>query len=349
MLPGEDGLNQEQDEKRTITVRDVAQKAGVGTSTVSRVINNQTGVHANTRREILKVMLELGYQPHVMAQGLRHQKFPTIGMVVSNITNPLFAAIVQATEACLQQQGYQLLLGITNGDLQKEAIMFETLVRQRVSGIIASVVSDRTDRSLRTALDYHIPVVLLDREIAGLEVDGVTHDYATGSQQAIEYLVNLGHRVIGLIISTAILPGRARLTALQDHMLRLGLSLPAECLCDVKMEAEEGYRAMQGLLALANRPTAVIAGSNQLFVGVLKALREARLRYPDDLSLISYDDVDITRLVDPAITVVTRDLAQFGREAADLILKKVQGGQQETQRRSLPTELLIRESCASPK
>ncbi|MDQ0191570.1 LacI family DNA-binding transcriptional regulator [Alicyclobacillus cycloheptanicus] len=331
------------------TIKDVAQLAGVGTTTVSRVINQSGPVHEDTKRRVLEAMKALDFRPHEIARGLRTNRLPTVGMIVSDISNPLFAEIVQAAHRVLMDKGYHLELGITNGNSTEETQLFQSFVRQGISGIIASLIDD-TRASISSFLrKLPVPVVLLDRQTASPETNVVTNDHARGSVEAVDHLVKLGHRDIALILGSAkTFPGRMRkhaiLTRLADH----GLAVRDEYLHEVELGAAQGHQAMSQLLSLSNRPSAVIIGSNQAFVGALMAIRSANIAYPEDISIISYDDVPLTQLLAPPITIVNRNLQDFGTEAANLLMELIRARSMGARQTILPTWLEIRGSCGPP-
>ncbi|WP_197029336.1 LacI family DNA-binding transcriptional regulator [Alicyclobacillus macrosporangiidus] len=331
---------------RNPTIRDVARLAGVGTTTVSRVINHSGPVHPETRRRVLEAMEKLSFRPHEIARGLRTNRLPTVGMIVSDISNPLFSIIVQSAHRILLDQGYQLQLGITNGDPNEEIQLFESFVRQGISGIIASLIDDTKPTISELLRGVPVPVVLLDRQTVSPDTNVVTNDHAKGSWEAVDYLLNLGHRDIALIIGTSkTFPGRARRKALLSRLEYHGLSLREGYLHEVDLSPSQGYEVMMQLLSHPHRPSAVIVGSNQVFVGVITALREMRLNYPSDISIISYDDVPLTQLLAPPITIVNRSLSDLGTEAAKLVIEQIHAPSSAVRHAILPTWLEVRGSC----
>jgi LacI family transcriptional regulator len=329
------------------TIKDVAQLAGVGIATVSRALNESGPVSEATRKRILEAIEELQFRPDVIARGLRTSKLPTVGMLVSDITNPLFAEIVQAAHEVLIQSGYELVLGITNGKPKEEERALKSFESRGVSGIIASLTNDSNKQTKATIKGMSIPIILLDRQFPDYEMDAVIHEHAKGSEEAVDYLVNLGHKNIGLVLgSSKTFPERLRKDSLLNSLKNHGIKLPDEYIHEL-VNPKDGYSTMINLLDYNNPPTSIIVGNNQIFVGVLKALREKNIKYPDDISIISFDDVSLTQLLEKPVTVIKRDLAGFGKEAAQLLVYKIEDSSKGITKRILPTWLEVRESCKS--
>ncbi|GEO26022.1 LacI family transcriptional regulator [Alicyclobacillus acidoterrestris] len=319
--------------------------AGVGTTTVSRVINNGS-VRADTRSKVLDAMEKLQFHPHVLARGLRTKRIPTVGMIISDISNPLFAEIVQSAHQVLADRGYQLELGITNTNPTEETHLFESFIRQGVSGIIASLTVDSNKKITRFITGLNIPIVLLDRQLVDIDMNVVTNDHAKGSKEAVDYLAALGHTKISLILSSSLTyPGRIRKQSILSQLSSHGITIPECYIHEVSLEPEQGYKSMMKLLNCEDRPTAVIVGSNQIFIGALQAMRQLGIEYPKDISIISFDDIYLTKLLSPDITIVNRNLKDFGAEAAHLVITQIEHPSAGITKRILPTWLEIRGSC----
>jgi len=330
------------------TIKEVAQRAGVSVSTVSRVLNDYPFVSETARRRVLAAMEELEYRPDVAARSMRTGSSHTVGFVVSDISNPLFATIAKGVDSVLVPHGYSLVLANSENDPEHEADLLRALRQRRLDGLIAAVADERAT-GLAERLEGFV-TVLFDRDVPGSSADAVWSDHDAGIGEALERLATLGHRRVALVAgSEGQLGSRARVTAFRHHAHRLGLSECAGLIRSVEPEPEGGERAARELLALAQPPTALIIGHNLLAVGVLEALFGLGVRLPADLSVVACDDVDVTRLYSPRIDVIERDLPELGRASAQLLLERLADPDGPPRRVVLPTRLVARGSVAAPR
>jgi LacI family transcriptional regulator len=330
------------------TIREVATRAGVSVSTVSRVLNDYPFVSDDARARVLQAMEELDYRPDVAARSMRTGTSRAVGFVVSDISNPLFATIAKGVDAVLHPHGYSLVLANSENDPGREAGLLSALRQRRVDGLIAAV-SDESATSLARRLD-DFATVLFDREVPGSTADAVCSDHETGIREALERLAGLGHRRVALVAgSQHQLGSRARTVAFEQHARRLSLSIDGTVLLAAEASRQTGHGFGRALLALADPPTAVVIAHNQLTVGVLEAFREQGVVIPRDLSVIGCDDVDAIRLHSPRIDVVERDLLELGGASARLLLERLADRDAPPRRIVLPTRLVCRESSAAPR
>lgn len=330
-------------------LKDVAAHAGVSVSTVSRVINDGPYVTETVRARVTASMAALGYEPHALAQSLRTGQSNTVGYVIGDIANPLFATIAGGMDDVLQQASYTIFLGNSRGDAAHELQLIKALLRRRVDGLVLSL-ADETDAGLRTLLrQLSVPLVLLDREVPGVRADRVLVEHDRGIRRAVQHLHELGHRRVALITGAPItLPGRAIRHAFEETVAELGLPRsPADVLV-VPPSGPVAPAEVAALLGREPRPTALIAGGATLAPAVLRALRELGLRVPDDLSLVAYDDTDVTALHAPPLTVVARDVRAIGAQAARLMLDRIAAPAGRRRTVAIPTALVVRGSTAAP-
>jgi LacI family transcriptional regulator len=331
--------------QKRVNIRDVAARAGVSVGTVSRVINRKP-VSAETLALVNRAMREIGFTPSAVARSMRTRSTLAVGFVINDISNMLFATVAKAAEKVLQEQSYSLLIANTDNDPARERLIIESLIQRRVDGLMIAV-TDETDeetRSLLRSVDF--PVTLLDREMDG-PFDSVCDDHAPGMRKAIRYLFDLGHRDIGLITgANNVRPGRERARGFREAFAEQGRDVPEKWLRQGRLDALYGYAQAFEILSAGPRPTALVAGGNQIFAGVLRAIRRLGLVIPRDLSVISCDDVDLTVLTDPPVTVISRNLDEVGRVAAEILLRRIRGNEAgERHCHVVPTELILRESC----
>ncbi len=330
-------------------LKDVAQHAGVSVATVSRVINDGPYVTDALRARVTASMAAVGYVPHALARSLRTGQTMTVGYVVGDIANPLFATIARGIDDELQRSAYTMFLGNSRGEARHELQLIQHMLRRRVDGLILSL-ADETDEALQAYLaKLSIPLVLLDRDLMGVTADRVLVDHVGGIRAAVGHLAELGHRRIALITGQPTTrPGSAIRDGFERAMADFGLPVAPGQLRVGAFRDSFGAEALAALLAQPEPPSAVIAGGAQLTPGVLRAARARSLRIPQDLSLVAYDDTDVTALYDPAITVVARNVFAIGAEAARLLLDRLSGAADPARRRivPIPTTLVVRGSTA---
>jgi LacI family transcriptional regulator len=349
-----------------VNIKNVADKAGVSTATVSHVINQTRFVREETRHRVLEAIEALNYHPSAIARGLATNSTETIGLIISDITNPFFTAVARGVEDEINQHDFHTIFCNTDEDPAREDEYLRLLFAHQIDGLIIAPTGMRSDRLIRMA-EANIPIVLLDRQVEGIEAPLVEVDNEGGAYQATCYLIELGHRRIGLLtgmetISTL----KDRVNGYKQALREAGLpvdeslivradprfyinqaSLPdsplPKFLTNNQMTPTAFY-ALQQLLDLSDRPTALFVTNNQMTLGALHALRQRKLRCPEDISLVSFDDHDWAPLFSPPLTAVRQPTYQLGQRAARLLMKLINHQEVETPV-PLPVELIIRESC----
>lgn len=331
-------------------IQDVAKAAGVSTASVTRYLAGQTIRRADAVKQAID---ELGYRPSHVARSLKTGRHDSIGVIVPDISNPFFAALVKGIEREMRPHGMQVILGNSDEDAERE----EALVRelsQRTDGIIMAPLTESDEIPL-ALMKTGIALVFVDRDIAsGPDVDRVLVDNASGVRQAIDHLVGLGHRRIaaisGPLDST---PGRMRHEALLDRLEHHGIAVDDSLLRIGDFREASGRAAIQDIWAAPQRPTAVFVANNLMTTGALTALMEMGVRVPSDLSVVGFDDLPLAALLDPPLTVVSRPDVDQGAAAARLLVERLgEQGQPSpaahpTQSLVLPVELVVRGSTAA--
>ncbi|MDX6201292.1 MAG: LacI family transcriptional regulator [Frankiales bacterium] len=326
-------------------MRQVADRAGVAMSSVSRVLSGHPNVSTPMRDRVMAAVEELGYEPNMLAQMLRRGATQTVGFVVGDISNPLLAQITLGAEVALRAAGYAMLL-TNSGDANMDATHIRLLQQRRVDGLLLSV-SDETSKDTVEALRRTTtPCVLIDRELDLDEpASALLSDHAAGISQAVEHLVGLGHRRIALVAgSPHVRPTRERINALEETIER-----HPGVIAQVRSGAfteTHGAAATRELLLGRRPPTAIIAGGNQILVGVLGALGDLKLRVPRDISLVTCDDVPLAKFFTPTLSMISRDPYEMGKVAAGMLLDRLNGGAAETV--TLPTTFTSAGSCSPP-
>lgn len=329
------------------SMREVAQLAGVALSSVSRVLSGHPDTSDEMRTRVLTAVEKLGYEPDLLAQSMRRGSTMSVGFVVGDISNPLLAEIAHGAETTLRRAGYSMLLTNSENQAALDATHVRLLQQRRVDGLLLSLAAedDETTTDLLRTLDT--PVVLIDREL-GVDVhaSAVLSEHRIGTAAAVDHLLELGHRDIALILGQPVRPSRERLHGLEDAYRERGLEQTYTVL-QGELTAEHGHAATRELLDRDPPPTAIIAGGNQIMVGALREIVARGVAVGPELSVVCCDDVAITELFSPPIAVVRRDYAEMGRQAAELLLERL-GGDDPPRTVTLPTEFVVRPSCAAP-
>jgi LacI family transcriptional regulator len=328
------------------SMREVAEKAGVAMSSVSRVMSGHPDVSPSMRARVLAAVDELGYEPDLLAQSLRRRETLTVGFVVGDISNPLLAEIVMGVEPTLHANGFAMLLTNSLGDPALEAAHIGLLSQRRVDGLIISALDETHPETIVRLEELEIPIVVLDRNMPVAGVSRVLSDHRTGMRSAVLHLLDLGHRNVALILGPAVRPTLERRAGFEQAFVDRGLP-PTYTIHQGSFAVEHGARAMEEILDLADPPTAVIAGGNQLMLGALRVVSDRGIRLGGELSFVGCDDVAITDLYQPPIAVVRRDNVGLGRTAAELLLARMRDDAEPSDVQ-LPTEFVPRPSCGPP-
>jgi LacI family transcriptional regulator len=328
------------------SMREVAERAGVAMSSVSRVLSDHPDVSPVMRERVMSAVADLGYKPDLLAQSLRRRETRSIGFVVADVSNQLFAEIVKGAEEALRAEGYAMLLTNSEGDPELDAAHVRLFEQRRTDGLILSLAREDHQPTIEAMEAIDGPIVLSDRDPeVSFAVSRVLSDHATGMRSAVDYLLDLGHRHIGLILGQPIRPTNERRRAFEEAHAARGLE-PGPIVAG-RFSVEFGMEATWELLDADERPTAIIAGGNQLMIGALSVISASGLEIGPDLSFLGCDDIPITSLYRPPIAVVRRDNDALGRAAAELLLRRLKDNDGESEI-VLPTEFVRRPSCVPP-
>jgi LacI family transcriptional regulator len=310
-----------------VTRKDVAALAGVSVATVSYVVNNgPRPVAAGTRLRVLRAIEQLDYHPSAVARSLKTNRTQTVGIVVSDILNPILAAIAKHAEDLLLPDGYSIILCNSDESPERELQWLRTLISRRADGIIL-LPSGRNQRTLYSAMERGCRLVLLDRQVEGVEADCVLFDNDGGAYAAVRHLMDLGHVRIGLLnLPTYLAPGRGRLNGYLRALSDGGLAHDPRLVREASFKAEEGYALVGELMDMTPPPTALFATSNRLAEGALRQVRERRLRMPGDVALCVFDDVPYFSYMTPSVTAVRYDTLEFATSAVSFLCSRITGG-----------------------
>jgi len=328
------------------TIHDVAKRAGVSPMTVSRVINNSGYIHEKTRAKVEQAIAELGYVPNALARSLRFKQTKTLALILTDITNPFFTTLARGVEDVASERGFSVIFCNTDESREEEAEYLNVVARKQVDGILLVPALSSRD-PVDFLRDCGIPFVVLDRRIPGLKVDIVRCDSEAGAYQLTRLLIDQGHRrIVALTGSQAVTTAADRITGYRRALAENGLQDQA-AVYNGEFSVNSGYPMTQQALAIRPLPTALLAANNFIAVGALRAIREAGLRVPDNISVVAFDDLPEANIIDPFLTVVSQPAYEIGQKATSLLLDRLtHQGSAEPQEIILPTQLIVRRSSA---
>ncbi len=327
------------------TIEDVAARSGVSTATVSRVLSGSAPARPETRDRVLAAARELDYRPSGIARALKRQETRTLGLVVTDITNPFYPQLVRAVESAAHERGYGIVLANGGDDAARELEHLDLLIERRVDGIV--IVSSRmTRRHAERLQGTAVPVVLVNDTVAGSGLPTVTTAHRRGARLATEHLIGLGHRRIGHVGAPAdqAASGQRRL-GVRDAMRAAGLREPLVAIGDGGVAG--GAQAAEALIVAGI--TGIVAYNDLTAIGALRALRRAGIGVPEQVSVVGFDDIDLAAWTDPPLTTIRQPTDALGRWAVDHLvdlLSGAGGGGGETPV-VLQPELVVRGSTAA--
>jgi LacI family transcriptional regulator len=357
--------------RRRPTVADVAREAGVSVATAGRALGDYGRVGDALRDQVRAAAARLGYSPNVVARSMRSGGTRTIGFVGVDISNPYFATAMRGICDVARKEGYEAILANSDDRLDIERAAVKVLLEKQIEGIVVAPNAVIGVGHLERAQDLGVPVVLLDRHSSVLDADSVVIDNEAAAHEAVSHLLRLGHRRVGMLLCvdpdespelvTQTDTGRLRVhgaarpsidrirgyIAAMDEYGADGASTAAELIrYTVVGDAAHLEREAEALLALPEPPTAVFAADNVATQGLFTAVRRRGLGIPGDISMVGFDDLAWTTLVDPPLTVVAQSPMDMGRIAAERLFARIKGDDRPGERIVLPTELIVRSSAA---
>ncbi|MBO0608375.1 LacI family DNA-binding transcriptional regulator [Myceligenerans salitolerans] len=328
---------------------DVAEKVGVSEATVSRVLNGKPGVSAATREAVLTALDVLGYERPVKLRGDRGR---LVGLVLPELVNPIFPAFAEVMGGALAQQGFTPVLCTRSAGGITEAEYIDLLLTQQVSGVIFAgglyAERDADHEHYERLESLGLPVVLINASIDELGFPHVSCDDLIATHQGLEHLVSMGHERIGLLLGPGDhVPSERKLDAARSFAARAGIELPDELVVHSRYGIEAGQAA--GAKLVDRGVTAILAASDPLALGAIRAVRRAGLDVPRDVSVVGYDDSALMNSTDPALTTVRQPIDQMGRAAVDLLASLIDGATVSRDELLFEPELVVRRSTAAAR
>ncbi len=326
---------------------DVARRAKVHISTVSRTINQTGKIGSDTQARVLRVMRDMGYKPNRVARRLRARDVSThlLGLIIPNIQNPFFADLARGVEDVAYRHNFAVLLCNYDEDPAKERFYLDVMQAESVDGIILPPVHE-TDPAVLQAVQHGTPVVCVDRSLARGSLDKVEIDNHIGALQAVEHIISRGHRRIGIIGGpTDSSTGRERLAGFKDAHARAGLAVKSEFVRFGDYKEESGRRLAAELLDLTDPPTALFVCNGLMTAGALEEIAARELKIPKQIAIVGFDELPLASVFNPPLTVVSQPAYEVGKCAAELLLKRIEESQRPPTSLKLLPKLIVRKSC----
>ncbi|MEZ5426895.1 MAG: LacI family DNA-binding transcriptional regulator [Pyrinomonadaceae bacterium] len=331
-----------------MNIKKVAEHAGVSTATVSRLINKTSYISPGTAKKVWRAIEELGYHPNVNARGLASGKSSLLGLIVSDIVNPFFPDLVKSFDEAALHHGYEIITANTNYDETRTLLRVRRLIERRVDGV--AIMTSEMDQALVDELSTRgIPIVFLDTGKVKENISNIRIDYEQGVSQAVNHLLELGHRRIGYISGPlGLKSARIRRSAFLKFLKKKGIIEEKELVTIGDYKISGGKKAMEKLLKLEDRPTAVLTSNDLTAIGAMQALRSHGLHVPEDVSLIGFDDIALAATTDPPLTTVNVSRVKVAECAFESLLELIKHKTQKGREVHVGTHLVIRESTAKP-
>ncbi len=335
------------------TIKDVARETRLAPSTISKYMNGGR-VRRENQEIIEKAIRKLDYHPNSAARGLRAQKAFTIGLLTGGLDNQFFARLEWQIEQYLKERQYTLYVCCYHDKIERAERDMRFLIQKKVDGILMVTIHG-AERCVKIAGENHIPIVLLDRGLKSLPVDYVMSNAAPGVYEAVEYLIRRGHEKIGMITGMNFHTSKDYRSGAEDGyrgfqraLADYDIALDEEYLIDGDFSFASGYRCMQELWKRERHPTALVIGNYNMCIGAVTAMHNLGIRVPEELSVITFDDLEFSKIVTPPLTAVGQQTDLMAREAVDLILRRIDGDYSDFPRKmKVRTLFTERESVAT--
>lgn len=325
------------------TMKDIARLAKVSTSTVSHVINGSRFVSEEIREKVMGVVAELNYTPSAVARSLKVKETKTIGLLVTATNNPFFAEVMAGVEQYCQQHQYNLIIATTGGDAKRLQQNLQTLLHKQVDGLLLMCGDSRFNAD--TELAISVPLVIMDWWFKELNADKILENSTFGGYLATKTLIEAGHQNIGIITGNLKKSvAKNRLEGYKKALSEAEIPLNNDWVIESHFDFEGGIIGMQKLLATPHRPTAVFCCSDAIAVGAYQVLQQQGLRIPENISVIGYDDIELSRYLYPTLSTINQPKAELGKLAVELLLQRIKNPKEPYQTLTLSPTLKLRKS-----
>jgi len=328
--------------KRSITIRDVAKKSGVSVSTVSRVLNGKVDVAKATKNHVLKIIDDLGYSTNLAARSMRSSKKNLIGLIMPDIAYPYAIEVMKGVNQAIAESEFDLLV-YTSGDVRKRGHITS---EQKYITLLAKSISDGIIVVAPVTSEYNIdkPIVSIDPVTSDPSYPSVHATNYEGSMEAVEYLIGLGHQRIGFIGGRVELESaNQRLSGYRNALEEAGIPVDEQLIVSGDYTTKTGIEGGQKLLLLEDRPTAIFASNDQMAMGVYQIAEEMELHIPGDFSLVGFDNIPESKYL--GLTTVDQFISEMGYAATQMLIRIINEIPEENQTLKIKTQLVVRNSC----
>ena len=331
---------------KRVTLRDIASLTGFSINTVSRALNNKEEVNTDTRTKILAAAAQFGYRPNRLAKGLRSNKTGTIGIVVADVANPFFSALVKGIARAARELDYSIILQDSDENYAAEEEAIQVLLAEQVDGILITPVQSEQE-TIERLIKAHFPFVLVGRYFHDLDTNYVVPDDYQGGFIATDHLLQQGHRRIAMVngplhISSA----RERFQGFSDALAKYDVPIDRSLVSTGALTVEEGLDLARSILKRVPRPSAIVCYSDFVAFGVMQAIREIGLSIPEDIAVVGFDDARMASCLQVPLTTIQSPKEELGRQAMQLLVHRLEKDHHdgETDQRKLDVTLIPRES-----
>lgn len=329
------------------SMNEVAKKAGVSIATVSRVLNNSESVNEETRAKILKAIKDLKYQPSRVAKRLRSKSGAgnLLGVLIPDIQNPFYVDVLRGIEDVAYQNNYVIIMCNFSQDEKKEAMYLDILESEAIDGLIAAPAHE-DDPRIKKILRNGLPVVCVDRGLKGVDVDVVWVNNEEGSYQAVSFLAQKGYKRIAHIGGLTTIPSsRLRDAGYRKALTEHGLPVDENLIVHGDSSYASGIQFTTQLLDLPAPPDAIFTGNNLITLGALEVINSRKLRIPQDIAILGFDDMNWSNALNPPLTAVRQPAYEIGKRAGELLIQRIKDPKRPCLQMTLNSELKVRSSC----
>ncbi|MEX2415413.1 MAG: catabolite control protein A [Paenibacillaceae bacterium] len=331
----------------TVTIYDVAREASVSMATVSRVVNNNPNVKPQTRKKVFEAIERLGYRPNAVARGLASKKTTTVGVVIPDISNAIFAEVARGIEDIANMYHYNIILCNADKKKDKEIRVINTLLEKQVDGLLfmGGAVTEDHIQAFKTS---SVPIVLCATTDETDTYPSVDIDHIAAAEEAVNTLIQNGHRHIAMISGTLQDPsnGFARYQGYKNALKKAGIPFNEDLVRIGNYRYESGLEVAQYFLELQDKPSAIFAANDEMAIGAIHAIQDKGLRVPEDVSVISVDNVRMASMVRPLLSTVAQPMYDIGAVSMRLLTKLMKKESITNSRVILPHEVILRQSVA---
>jgi LacI family transcriptional regulator len=327
-----------------MNIKEVAARAKVSTATISRTINQSSLVTPETAERVWRVIHELGFYPNTQARALVSGRSNIFGLIISDISNPFFPELVKSFEDSAIRRNYEVIVANTDYKSERMAVCVRRMIERKVDGV--AIMTSEMDRPLIDELArQQQPIVFLDLGKVKPYISNIAVDYGKGIREAVQHLVSREHRRFAFISGPLSLKSsQTRRSAVLSHLRSCGISDRQLLVVEGNHKIDGGEAAMRQILASARNPTAILASNDLTAIGALRAIHNAGLRVPQDISLVGFDDIELAQFTQPALTTVRLSREEIGREAFSALYAATEDNSTAGQEIRISTSLIVRES-----